>query len=42
VKRAEAFRAKEVVLERLQDLSEEDQRALYEKLREKFAAPAKF
>ena len=41
VKRAKAFRANEVVAERLKELSEEDQRALYEKLREKFAAPAK-
>jgi len=41
VKRAEAFRAKEVVNERLQDLSEADQRALYEKLREKFSKPVK-
>lgn len=41
VKRAEAFRANEVVAERLKELSEEDQRSLYEKLREKFAAPAK-
>ena len=41
VKRSEAFRANEVVAERLKELSEPDQRALYEKLREKFAAPAK-
>lgn len=40
VKRAEAFRANEVVGERLKELSEEDQRALYEKLRKKFATPA--
>ena len=36
VKRAEAFRANEVVNERLKELSEDDQRVLYERLREKF------
>ena len=39
VKRAEAFRANEVVAERLKELSDADQRALYEKLRNKFTAP---
>lgn len=39
VRRAELFRANELIREYLQDLSENDQRLLYEKLREKFAAP---
>ena len=36
VKRAAAFRANEVVNERMKELDEDDQRALYERLREKF------
>jgi hypothetical protein len=36
VKRAETFRANELIQEHLQDLDEEDQRLLYEKLKEKF------
>src|SRR5882762_6175308 len=36
VKRAEMFRANELIKEHLQDLSEQDQRLLYERLREKF------
>jgi hypothetical protein len=39
VKRAELHRANELIREYLNDLSESDQRLLYEKLREKFAAP---
>jgi hypothetical protein len=40
VKRAEIFRANELVKEYLDDLSEEDQRLLHERLHEKFVAPA--
>jgi hypothetical protein len=40
VNRAEAFRANELVKEHLQNLSEEDQRLLYERLREKFSNPS--
>jgi len=36
VKRAEVYRANELVKEYLRDLSEEDQRLLYERLRQKF------
>lgn len=36
VKRSETFRANELVKEHLQDLGEQDQRVLYEKLRERF------
>ncbi|MCX8089379.1 MAG: hypothetical protein N3I86_00360 [Verrucomicrobiae bacterium] len=39
VKRAELHRANELIREYLDDLSESDQRLLYEKLREKFVAP---
>lgn len=41
VKRAEAFRANELVKEHLGDLSEDDQKLLHERLHEKFAAPAR-
>ena len=41
VKRAETFRANELVKEYLNDLSEDDQRILHEKLHEKFEKPAK-
>jgi hypothetical protein len=41
VKRAEAFRANEIITERLKELSEDDQRALYERLRGKFVTPTK-
>jgi hypothetical protein len=37
VARAEKFRANEIVTEHLRELNDDDQRALYEKLREKFA-----
>lgn len=40
VKRSEIFRANELVKEHLNDLSEEDQRVLHEKLHEKFEKPA--
>ncbi|MSU59227.1 MAG: hypothetical protein EXS35_13845 [Pedosphaera sp.] len=40
VKRAETYRANELIKEHLRDLSEEDQRVLYERLREKFAPAA--
>jgi hypothetical protein len=40
VKRSESFRANEIIKEYLGELSEGDQRMLYERLREKFAAPA--
>lgn len=40
VKRAETFRANELVKEHLQDLSEDDQRLLHDRLHEKFQAPA--
>lgn len=40
VKRAEVFRANELVKEYLDDLSEEDQKLLHERLHEKFAPPA--
>jgi hypothetical protein len=39
VKRAELHRANELIREYLDDLSESDQRLLYEKLRERFASP---
>lgn len=39
VKRAELHRANELIREYLGDLSESDQRLLYEKLRDKFATP---
>ncbi len=39
VKRAETFRANELVKEHLGDLSEEDQRVLHERLHEKFVKP---
>jgi hypothetical protein len=39
--RAETFRANELVKEYLNDLSEDDQRILDEKLREKFEKSAK-
>jgi len=39
VKRAETYRANELIKEHLQDLSEQDQRLLYERLREKFGKP---
>ena len=41
VKRSEAYRANELIKEYLGDLSDSDQRLLYERLKEKFAAPAK-
>ena len=41
VKRSEVFRANELVKEHLNDLSEEDQRLLHDRLHEKFVAPAK-
>lgn len=41
VKRAETFRANELVKEHLGDLSEDDQKLLHERLHEKFAEPAK-
>lgn len=40
VKRAELYRANELIKEYLDDLSDNDQRLLYEKLRPKFEAPA--
>lgn len=40
VKRAEIFRANELVKEHLSDLSEEDQRLLHERLHDKFEKPA--
>ena len=40
VKRAETYRANELIKEHLQDLSEQDQRLLYERLREKFGSPS--
>jgi hypothetical protein len=40
VQRAEKFRARELVAEYLDELSEADQRLLHERLHEKFAAPA--
>jgi hypothetical protein len=40
VKRAEIFRANELVKEYLDDLSEEDQKLLHERLYEKFVTPA--
>lgn len=40
VKRAETYRANELIKEHLQDLTEQDQRLLYERLREKFASPS--
>jgi len=39
VKRSQTFRANELVKEYLTDLSEDDQRLLYERLKEKFDAP---
>jgi hypothetical protein len=39
VKRAETFRANELVKEHLSDLSEEDQRVLHDRLHEKFVKP---
>ena len=39
VKRSETYRANELIKEHLQDLSEQHQRLLYERLREKFASP---
>jgi len=39
-KRAETYRANELIQEHLRDLSEPDQRLLYERLCEKFAPPA--
>ena len=36
VKRAEAFRANELITEHLKEMGEEDQRLLYERLKEKF------
>ena len=36
MKRAEAYRPNELIKEHLRDLSESDQRLLYERLREKF------
>ncbi len=41
VKRAETFRANELVKEHLSDLSEDDQKLLHERLHEKFAEPAR-
>ena len=38
VKRSEEFRANELIKEHLQNMSEQDQRILYQKLKEKFAA----
>jgi hypothetical protein len=40
VNRSETYRANELIKEHLQDLSEQDQRLLYERLREKFASPS--
>jgi hypothetical protein len=39
VKRSEAYRANELIKEHLADMSEEDQRLLYERLKVKFAKP---
>ena len=41
VKRAETYRANELVKEYLTDLSDDDQKLLHERLHEKFAQPAK-
>ncbi len=41
VKRSETFRANELVKEHLNDLSEDDQKLLHERLHEKFTEPAK-
>ena len=41
VKRSETYRANELVKEYLTDLSEDDQRVLYERLKEKFNAPTR-
>jgi hypothetical protein len=41
VKRAETFRANELVKEHLSDLSEEDQRVLHDRLHDKFEKPIK-
>jgi hypothetical protein len=41
VKRAETFRANELVKEYIGDLSEEDQRVLHERLHEKFESRSK-
>jgi len=41
VKRSEVYRANELVKEYLMDLSEDDQRVLHERLKEKFDAPAR-
>ena len=41
VKRSETYRANELVKEYLMDLSEDDQRVLHERLKEKFDAPAR-
>lgn len=41
VKRAETYRANELVKEYLSDLSEDDQRLLHDRLHEKFAQPAR-
>jgi hypothetical protein len=41
VKRAETFRANELVKEHLSDLSESDQKLLHDRLHEKFAPPSK-
>jgi Ni,Fe-hydrogenase III large subunit len=40
VKRSELFRANELIKEYLDDLSDSDQRLLYEKLRSQFEKPA--
>jgi hypothetical protein len=41
VKRSETYRANELVKEYLTDLSEDDQRVLHERLKEKFETPAR-
>ena len=40
VKRAETFRANELINEHLKELTDEDQRVLYERLKEKFGKSA--